>query len=418
MKLVVDFFDLQKLPQHLKKSSNQRQLYIRCPFDIATICDDVYDDVTKLTKNYNADISFVFAVENYNIDLKTLTKLKTFSKKKGVNVFIEDKYEISENYYEEDYISLEQAIEAIKKLDKIVKVINSHKFSPYETLLFSYLFATKRVYKEENSKMLKAASRSIFYTLNDKYIVCTGYCNIIKAIVDKYNNPNLQVFNNTTKYDSWSDSDFHATLISYVKDKKYGIDTYSYLDPTNDSETASNIDRDYKLRAFMLPLSDLKHILDRPYKLESNEEFFKEDEFVKLGMLESVCKNENLNSFAYDGLNFSSDLRKSLNDNINVISYYTKKYKALKQKYSSMIEQIDEKPEFLSEDFCKFSKPVSLAKLKIALTKVLPCFEKEDEVTSLADKIIEDNVKYINQQYDEKATNAFSKKCNKDYFEK
>lgn len=420
MKLVVDFFDLQKLPQYLKKSSNQRQisLYIRCPFDVAFVCDDVYDDVTKLTKNYNADISLVFVVENYNIDINTLTKLKTFSKKKGINVFLEDKYEISENYYEEDYISLEQAIEAIKKLDNIVKVVKSHNLSPFETLLLSYLFVTKRVYKEESLKMSQAVSRSIFYTLNNKYIVCTGYCNIIKAIVDKYNSPDLQVFNNTTKYDSWNDSDFHATLISYVKDKKYGIDTYSYLDPTNDSERTSKIDRDYRLRSFMLPISDLKHILDRPYKIGSNVEFFDKNDFAKIEKLDKVCKNENLNSFAYDGLNFSSDLRKALNDNINVINYYSKKYQALKQKYSSMIEQIDEKPQFLAEDFCKFSKPISLAKLKIALTKVLPCFEKEDEVTSLADKIIDDNVKYINQQYDEKATNAFSKKCNKDYFEK
>ena len=83
-----------------------------------------------------------------------------------------------------------------------------------------------------------------------------------------------------------------------------------------------------------------------------------------------------------------------------------------------MVEQIDANPEFLSEDFCKFSKPIPLAKLKMALKKVLPCFEKEDDINLLADKIIEDNVKYINQQYDGKATNAFSKKHNKDYFEK
>ena len=147
MKLVVDFFDLQKLPQYLKKSSNQRQisLYIRCPFDVAFVCDDVYDDVTKLTKNYNADISLVFVVENYNIDINTLTKLKTFSKKKGINVFLEDKYEISENYYEEDYISLEQAIEAIKKLDdgdELILENRVYNFYPDFAFEKEYLFLT------------------------------------------------------------------------------------------------------------------------------------------------------------------------------------------------------------------------------------------------------------------------------------
>ena len=300
MKLVIDFFDLQKLPKYLKQSHNQRQLqlYVKCPFDYALICDDVYEDVINLTKNYNLDISLVFAVENYNIDLNTLINLQTFSKKKGIKVFIEDKYELFENYYEKDYISLEQAIETIKKLDNIVKVVKSYNFSPYETLLFAYLLVTKRVYKEESSKMSEAVSRSIFYTLNDKYIVCTGYCNIIKAIVDKYNISNLKVFNNTIKYDSWDSRDLHATLISYVKDKKYGIDTYCYLDPTNDSEQTSKIKRDYRLRSFMLPISDLKHILDRPHKLESNVEFFDKNEFAKIEELESVCKNENLNSFA------------------------------------------------------------------------------------------------------------------------
>lgn len=422
MKFTIDFHELNKLPRFLKNQAHDTYpLYVRCPMELAPICDDVYSDILNATRDYNVETNIVFTVTNYNIDIKTLENLKTFSDKENINILLEDTSESVDNN-EKDYIDLDIAIAATKKLDGCIEFIRQNKFSPFETLLFAYIYATKRPYNEEKKNQSHVLSRSVFHVLTCDKIVCSGYCNIIRALVEKYDDPRLLVFKNTTKYKTWDIHDLHATLISYLRDKKYNINTYSYLDPTIDSEeknVRNFIDRRFSLSGFMVPLRDIRHLHDRPFMVNESD-YYDDDSFIYKSYLDFVTDKENNNSFAYNGIEIADGFKKSLNDNFAIIDYYSKKYQALKNKYPSMVAQVEEQPEFITEDLYKFSKPITLQKIKIALLKVVRCMTdlKGEQLKYFVNQVVNNNVKYIDQKYDEGATNAFSKENYKHNYEK
>lgn len=422
MKLVIDFHELNKLPRFLKNQVHDTYpLYVRCPMELVPICDDVYSDILNATQGLNVETNIVFTVTNYNIDVKTLENLKTFSEKQDVKIFLEDTF-VGFADSDQDYISLDTAISAIKKLDECVDIIKQNNFSPFETLLFAYIYATKLPYREEKKCHPSSLSRSAFNVLTGDKIVCSGYCNIIRALVAKYDDPRLLVFKNITKYKAWDIHDLHTTLIAYVKDKKYSIDTYAYLDPTDNSEKKNYKyfqDRQISLSGFMVPLQDIRHLYDRPFMVNGSD-YYDNDSFIYKSDLDFVTDKENNNSFAYNGTQIADGFKKSLNDNFAIIDYYSKKYQALKNKYPSMTKQVEEQPEFITEDLYKFSKPISLQKIKIALLKVVGCMTdlKGEQLKDFVNQVVNNNVKYIDQKYDEGATNAFSKENYKHNYEK
>ena len=428
MKFIIDFNKLDCLPTFgffKSNDSDKLDLVVNCPFDLACICEDVYADIKNKLHKSNCEIELVFEVSNYNISIDTLKHLLDFSEKNNVKIKIKDMFEKGFWSYV-DFVDLDKAISAVEKLDKIVEVVKENNFSPLETLLYAYIFATKRPYKEEGRQQSPKVSRSIFEIFNNKNIVCTGYCNIIKAIVQKYDDSRLKVFNNVTNYPERDDAMLHATLIAYVKDQKYDLDTYCYLDPTADSEVKaikSSLSRNYYLNQFMIPLGDLKYNVYRPRKcgfldivkndLVSNNDGDSETDSFSLNEFGEDLWSDN--SFAFDGIIVDKDLRQQFNDNVKLIDYYSKKYQALKQKNPSMTKEIDNNPKFLEEDLHKFSKPLPMYKLKFALKKVMGVITdlQGEDLEVFVDDILNQSVKYSHQFYDEKAKNTFSQEFKK-----
>ncbi len=424
MKFAIELKNLDKLPIYLKNQNQKTQkkhlLYVRCPMDIAPIYEDIYQEILHKTKDLNIDINIVFVVNSYNVDVKLLKALKAFSEQKNIGLFIEDEFEVINYYNDNDYITLDTAISAIEKLDKIVNVAKKNNFSPFEALLYAYLYVTKRPYVEEDMDECWGLSRSVFHVLTGNKIVCSGYCNVIRAFVDKYNDPNLLAFENSTLYKEEDSHELHSTLITYVKDNKYSINTYSYQDPTADAER-ENVklvkNREFLLSGFMVPISDIAHLLSKPFDVEFPD-LYSEDSFLTDKEYIEYMEGPGYNSFASNCIKFDDKFQKSLNDNINIIDYYSKKYQSLKSKYPSMIEQTKQDPEFLTEDLHKFSNPVSLNKIKSALYRVL---EKTTNIPrkrlhAFIKRIIDDNIKTISDIYDSKAMNSFSKqKVEQDY---
>lgn len=164
-------------------------------------------------------------------ELENLKKLDEIAKKIGVQVGI---------YDYKDVFSYKQVANADKKIKEDANKIKAKNFSPIEKLLNAYLNVSKLTYKSEDEQNESASqSRSVYGILNSDKIVCAGFSELLKATVKEFGDPNLKIFANYvgTKYYNNAKLELgaHANNIVYIKDDKYKIDGFYYLDSTWDS---------------------------------------------------------------------------------------------------------------------------------------------------------------------------------------
>ncbi len=147
---------------------------------------------------------------------------------------------------------------ANKQINKTALEINSKNLSPFEKIMAAYFKVTSRVYNAEGENEHMAVSRSVYGLLNSTKIVCVGYSEWLADILKLTNDSNIKVYQNgiqIAKNNKYFD-DAHRNTIIYVKDKKYNIDGYYYVDPTWDTTIYQN-KTEFNLNNFMIPLSDI-----------------------------------------------------------------------------------------------------------------------------------------------------------------
>lgn len=184
-------------------------------------------------------------------ELEHLKKLDEMSKKLGVQVGIFDFKDVF------DYNSVANADRIIKENANEIK---KHNYSPIEKLLHAYLIVSRfRKYTlEDKTTESDSISRSVYGILNSDKIVCVGYSEYLKAIIYELGDENLKVFANSIgmiRYiNGAQDYGFHRNNISYLKDDKYKVEGFYYLDPTWDSL------HEYSLNYFLTEISQIKNI--------------------------------------------------------------------------------------------------------------------------------------------------------------
>lgn len=179
--------------------------------------------------------------------------------------------------------SVEEVERANNQIIERANGIKKKKLTPFEKLLSVYLDITHREYIEESEEEHFSSSRSVYGVLNKENIVCVGYSNLLKAIMSEIADENIKVYINNVavSYDNKSLAGYHQNLIIYIKDDKYGIDGYYYLDPTWDNYKDKT--EPFNLEYFMVPLADISKmnsyirdnnadliILDEPRKRPNN----------------------------------------------------------------------------------------------------------------------------------------------------
>lgn len=162
--------------------------------------------------------------------------------------------------------SVNEIIDSNIKIDNIVNEINSKNLSDVEKLLYAYLIVTENKYKDVNKNYTYLA-RSVYGVLNSDEICCVGYCELFKEIVKRLN-INVKLFSNNV----WTliineHFGLHRNLICYIKDDKYNIDGFYYLDPTWDAKIDEH-DKD-RLNFFLIYLNEIKNINE--YEIVKNK---------------------------------------------------------------------------------------------------------------------------------------------------
>ena len=199
--------------------------------------------------------------EYYEGVLRIVNKLNEFGKKNLViinvqsrNIFNKYKNLLANSnvFIIEDGINkytYEQYIQEEEKLDKMVEEIKDSKFSPFEKFLYIYNIVKNFKKYNEIKDGDKMQSRSLKYILNNEYIVCVGFSNLLRTLLQR-------VGINSTSYDCGVDISqrsknevenkpvefgWHSRLMFYLKDEKYNIDGYYISDPTWDNMNEQNL---------------------------------------------------------------------------------------------------------------------------------------------------------------------------------
>ena len=131
-----------------------------------------------------------------------------------------------------DYISLMDCYKTMNAIKQQADGIKQLGLSPMETIMYVYDIVRNRVYTLENEDESYHKSRDLKDVIFGDKIVCLGYANIFRALLDYLGIENYIVHLN----DKNNINRGHARNIAYIKDDKYDIDGVYYFDPTWNSK--------------------------------------------------------------------------------------------------------------------------------------------------------------------------------------
>ncbi|HPF83441.1 MAG TPA: hypothetical protein PLV83_04690 [Bacilli bacterium] len=122
-----------------------------------------------------------------------------------------------------------------KPISTIGNKIIDMKLSPLEAVMYIYDIVRKREYKigDENNY---ADSRDLTKVIKGENIVCLGYCNVIKSILDYIGyKSNILIMESNTQ-----ENIGHARNAIYINDPKYNVRGAYIFDATFDSKKGNN----------------------------------------------------------------------------------------------------------------------------------------------------------------------------------
>ncbi len=125
-----------------------------------------------------------------------------------------------------------------KILDLFVSDIKNSDLSPYEKYISVYNIVKgfKKYLQNEFDIGFDDQSRSIYLLLQNYYMVCCGYANLLHSLLNR-------VGIDSTSY-KWSSGNHRLNYVK-IEDPKYGINGFFKSDPTQDNEIDDPINKGY-----------------------------------------------------------------------------------------------------------------------------------------------------------------------------
>lgn len=192
----------------------------------------------------------------YTIEIKDKNEFNTYLFQNAS--FFSNASNITISSMEGDF-ALETYLKYEKRLVDIVRP--AIKYSPFEKYLYAYNIVKQfKEYKENNENVESA--RQLYELLDNEYMVCTGYSNLLGDLLDKLGIPNIyydvavetgleniaadaevlpDYYDEEKKEEVQIGSSGHARRKVYIVDYKYGIDGYYIVDPTWDNDLQNDL---------------------------------------------------------------------------------------------------------------------------------------------------------------------------------
>lgn len=196
-------------------------------------------DLEKIINKYyesNKNFNLLFEIRRRN-QLYNLIPLLYKCKDKNITIICDHiKYNIKDYLLENE------------KLDKYIIDIKNSNLSPLEKYLKVYNTVKKfKPYKENENNLNQA--RKIKYILDNEYIVCVGYSNLLIELLNRVDIEACDYATNVYDYEL-NTKEGHARTIVNIKDDKYNINGYYIADATWDNHLNKYDTYNYALRPF------------------------------------------------------------------------------------------------------------------------------------------------------------------------
>ena len=196
------------------------------------------------------------------LDRKYIIKFKVEKRSIFNKIFKDIKFNnldlvINNDYYDYPY---EEYLKEEEKLNELVKDIKDKNLSPMEKYLYVYnIVKNYKPYKENHED--KDQSRYLRYIIDNEYMVCVGYANLLVTLLDKVGINATEVSIGTDiSYDEGFTNEEkiveiagHKRAIVSIDDDKYNIHGLYITDPTWDND----LDKNY-LNHALLPFDRLQ----------------------------------------------------------------------------------------------------------------------------------------------------------------
>ena len=232
------------------------------------ICQDMLsqDNTDRINYTYTKDeLSMLWELDNYITDHG------------GKGVLFREFLEIEKEEDLESAWTLKEVMAVNNNIDRIVNVIKNNEFSPFETMIFLHKYFTSHFFYNKGELEESRILPGIYF--NTK-IVCSGYASLLKAVIDRLDDPNLKaeimgckLFDNVEPYKIKSS---HCQNLIYIKDPKYNIDGYYIEDLTYDCKKLFHGSKDDGGFAHcLLPLDALTNMNDYIYASVADKNRYK-----------------------------------------------------------------------------------------------------------------------------------------------
>lgn len=228
---------------------------------------------------YETEIAYVYSKDEINqiIELNNYLIDKGMKEQIVFNECCHGLYFDWGNNYSIEGWGLNDVIKANREIDRVVSYIKEKNYSPYEAMVYIHIYITSNFQYnnssdgERRSSILKIPSilnmersRSIIGAYNGD-IVCAGYATLVKAIVDRLNNPNLKCDiigctfykQKSSLKKSYEHVGAHSHNLIHITDEEYGIIGHYMEDACWDSKTPE-MPKGKGFARFMYPVSDLE----------------------------------------------------------------------------------------------------------------------------------------------------------------
>jgi len=196
----------------------------------------IFDKISKSDEKYNIEIE----VEN-----REIIKKSGLLNYENINLSI---YTDGNDYTLTEYLKEEI------QLESLIKPIKESNLSPYEKYIAVYNIVKQFKPYQENKK-IPEQSRYLRYILNNEYMVCYGYANLLKTLLDKVGISSIQIgtmfedLSADTSKEKTSSTELigHERNIIKIDDEKYNIHGIYVVDATWDNDE----EKDYYNNASM-----------------------------------------------------------------------------------------------------------------------------------------------------------------------
>lgn len=220
------------------------------------LCDKVTaEELSNLKYLQNDNLTFSVTEENMESAIAIFDRLAELGKKNIVVIEVKNKKNVLEKIFQNseylrrnikasfdlELITLDNFFESEKKLWQLVG--NTKNLSPFEKFIYDYN-TTKKYKQYRENKEAPSASRNLYSILDNEYMVCVGYSNLLGDLLDKEGIPSMNhLVAVDISYDIKGENEQvvassagHARRYVYINDPKYDIDGFYVTDPTWDND--------------------------------------------------------------------------------------------------------------------------------------------------------------------------------------